>query len=185
MSMQWLSIVDFARHYNISDMTVRRRIKNGKLQAVLREGKYYIPYGEAGHQEVPEESFSAPTSPAPRAPHPESNRGASSALSSLVSGASRFDERREAKVSLSSSPEGTLGTPAEYSVLVDFCNSALVRFNQAEEQIKTSYQAKITALEERLKRLEAQLELSSSREARSKQEVEDLQLLLQLMENKA
>ena len=40
---RWYSIVEYARKFNLSDMTVRRRIKNGKLQAVLKEGKYYIP----------------------------------------------------------------------------------------------------------------------------------------------
>lgn len=43
MSDHWLSIVEYARRHNISDMTVRRRIKSGRLHAVLREGKYYIP----------------------------------------------------------------------------------------------------------------------------------------------
>lgn len=43
MAEQWLSIVEYARTYSVSDMTVRRRIKTGKLHAVLKEGKYYIP----------------------------------------------------------------------------------------------------------------------------------------------
>ena len=38
----WLSIVDYARSHNVSDMTVRRWIKSGKLNATLRDGKYYI-----------------------------------------------------------------------------------------------------------------------------------------------
>lgn len=42
MSEQWLSIVEYARKNCLSDMTVRRRIKTGKLHAELREGKYYI-----------------------------------------------------------------------------------------------------------------------------------------------
>lgn len=46
MADQWLSIVEYARCFNISDMTVRRRIKNGKLHAVLKEGKYYIPIAD-------------------------------------------------------------------------------------------------------------------------------------------
>ncbi len=46
MAEQWLSIVEFARRYKISDMTIRRRIKTGKLQAVLQDGKYYIPMSE-------------------------------------------------------------------------------------------------------------------------------------------
>src|SRR5687767_5251137 len=47
MSEQWLSIVEYARQFNMSDMTVRRRIKTGRIQAVLRDGKYYIPMSEA------------------------------------------------------------------------------------------------------------------------------------------
>ena len=42
MAQQWLSIVEYAREHNVSDMTVRRRIKTGKLNAVLKEGKYFI-----------------------------------------------------------------------------------------------------------------------------------------------
>ena len=43
MAQQWLSIVEYARAFNISDMTIRRRIKTGKLQATLKDGKYFIP----------------------------------------------------------------------------------------------------------------------------------------------
>lgn len=48
MVEQWLSIIEYARQNNISDMTVRRRIKNGRLNAVLRDGKYYIPLNHDG-----------------------------------------------------------------------------------------------------------------------------------------
>ncbi len=47
MADQWLSIVEYARQFNMSDMTVRRRIKTGKINAVLRDGKYFIPASEA------------------------------------------------------------------------------------------------------------------------------------------
>ena len=43
MTEQWLSIVEYARTYQVSDMTVRRRIKTGKLHAILQDGKYFIP----------------------------------------------------------------------------------------------------------------------------------------------
>ena len=49
MSQRWLSIVEYARTYSISDMTVRRRIKNGKLNAQLKDGKYYIPVEYENH----------------------------------------------------------------------------------------------------------------------------------------
>ena len=43
MSQAWLSIVEYARAFSISDMTVRRRIKTGKLRSEMRDGKYYVP----------------------------------------------------------------------------------------------------------------------------------------------
>ena len=48
MTSRWMSIVEYARYHNISDMTVRRRIKNGKLHAILKEGKYFIQCNEDG-----------------------------------------------------------------------------------------------------------------------------------------
>lgn len=53
MAEQWLSLVEYARAFGMSDMTVRRRIKNGKIKAVLREGKYYIPVAPEGGQRRP------------------------------------------------------------------------------------------------------------------------------------
>jgi len=49
MSQQWMSIIEYSRNFNVSDMTVRRRIKNGRLQAALKDGKYFIPV-DADHQ---------------------------------------------------------------------------------------------------------------------------------------
>ncbi len=43
MTEQWLSIVEYARTFKVSDMTIRRRIKTGKLHAILQDGKYFIP----------------------------------------------------------------------------------------------------------------------------------------------
>ena len=42
MAEQWLSIVEYARASGISDMTIRRRIRTGRISAELREGKYFI-----------------------------------------------------------------------------------------------------------------------------------------------
>ena len=38
----WISINEYARRFNVSDITVRRRIKQGKIPAELKNGKYYI-----------------------------------------------------------------------------------------------------------------------------------------------
>lgn len=61
MDDQWMSIVEYARVHGISDMTIRRRIKTGRLAAVLRDGKYYIPADARGV---------APASPTPKTPAP-------------------------------------------------------------------------------------------------------------------
>ncbi|MBP6217375.1 MAG: hypothetical protein KA436_02185 [Oligoflexales bacterium] len=53
MADKWLSIVEYARHFNISDMTVRRRIKTGRLSAELKEGKYYICLHDKAHLREP------------------------------------------------------------------------------------------------------------------------------------
>lgn len=58
MNDQWLSIVEYARCFQISDMTVRRRIKTGRLHAVLKDGKYYIPLQEEA--EGQNDSFDSP-----------------------------------------------------------------------------------------------------------------------------
>lgn len=57
----WLSIVDYARMFNVSDMTVRRRIKAGKLPAKLIDQKYYIA--------VPATQSAAPQVQSPQTMH--------------------------------------------------------------------------------------------------------------------
>jgi hypothetical protein len=68
MAEQWLSIVEYARTYQVSDMTVRRRIKTGKLHAVLKEGKYFIPVqaGEAARAGAMEADEDNEVRPAPQ-----------------------------------------------------------------------------------------------------------------------
>ncbi len=60
MNEQWLSIVEYARQHNISDMTVRRRIKSGRLPAVLKEGKYFIQRKESQFAATRGEQSEAP-----------------------------------------------------------------------------------------------------------------------------
>jgi hypothetical protein len=60
MSEQWMSIVEYARTFDISDMTVRRRIRTGKIQAVLKEGKYYIPMRSSAKHTPPQPMHDSP-----------------------------------------------------------------------------------------------------------------------------
>lgn len=52
---EWLSITEFARRNSCSEMTVRRRIKNGRLHAVLRDGKYQIQSNSPGEAPPPQD----------------------------------------------------------------------------------------------------------------------------------
>ncbi|MDD9950780.1 MAG: hypothetical protein OXT67_04355 [Zetaproteobacteria bacterium] len=78
MTEEWLTIVEYARRFQISDMTVRRRIKTGRIQADLREGKYYIPVSQnvphvneatGGYETHPRATYAA-DGMARRAPEP-------------------------------------------------------------------------------------------------------------------
>lgn len=67
MSDQWLTIIEYARAFNVSDMTVRRRIRNGKLQAVLKEGKYFIPLNQDSQVDNRDVNEGPPTNRRPTA----------------------------------------------------------------------------------------------------------------------
>lgn len=88
MSQKWLSIVEYARAFNISDMTIRRRIKTGKLMATLKDGKYFIPVDEESLLAAAEQTHGGPSSgPAASATisnmagHPSNNNASSGANS--------------------------------------------------------------------------------------------------------
>lgn len=66
MTEQWLSIVEYAKRHDISDMTVRRRIRAGKVNAELREGKYFIQVD--GSATSPKNAPPPPQAAAPAAP---------------------------------------------------------------------------------------------------------------------
>ena len=67
----WLSIIDYARMFNVSDMTVRRRIKAGKLPAKLIDQKYYIAVPAT--QPTPSQSQSAHSMQRQQMAQPQTN----------------------------------------------------------------------------------------------------------------
>ncbi|MES2744565.1 MAG: hypothetical protein V4655_04020 [Bdellovibrionota bacterium] len=178
MADQWLSIVEYARTHAISDMTIRRRIKTGRIKAVLKEGKYYIPVGPNG--EIIEEA-------------PESYKASASAVSPIA------HEVRAPVIQNFTAPEETGVRPgasfkvlpqsisqnlqrAEHSLvdtnsLLQFCEKTVTRINSIERHLQDSFQA-------RLQTLEAQLRLKDATIGQLKQQVEDLQMLVKLMEKR-
>lgn len=183
MAEQWLSIVEYARTFAVSDMTVRRRIKTGRLQAVLKEGKYYIAVGPGTAAEAAE--FAAAEANEARQKAPASSpvlpsglmfgkdETISGSVPGLKPGAS--SSYRTLPSQLSSSLQKHDTTLVESQALLQFCEQSMIRMNSIERHLQDSFQL-------RLQNMEAQLSLKDSQIAQLKQQVEDLQMLVKLME---
>ncbi len=178
MADQWLSIVEYARTFAVSDMTIRRRIKTGRIKAVLREGKYYIPVGPNGEiledVESPkpaaismaaspvEHTISAPlTVPFQQ---PETNHRLGASFKSLPQSMSQ---------NLSKTEHSLVDTAS----LLQFCDKTVTRINSIEKHLQDAFSAKIQALESQLKVRDLTI-------AQLKQQNEDLQMLVKLMEKR-
>ncbi len=197
MAEQWLSIVEYARTFAVSDMTVRRRIKTGRLRAVLREGKYYIPLSagegereadipadEMIHSESAEEILPVPpyVSAVPNSLHAQSS---TKHLSLPINRS--FEDRGEVPASRTGASFKTLPLQmiqslgkAENSLvdtqgLLQYCDQSLTRINSIERHLQEGYQL-------RLQNVENQLKIKDGLIAQLKQQVEDLQMLVKLME---
>jgi hypothetical protein len=176
MAEQWLSIVEYARTFAVSDMTVRRRIKTGKLQAVLKEGKYYIPVGPNTAAQAAEfaaaearQAMEPPTvkplaMPAPLVKEEPENQAPRPGASF-----------RTLPGSLSNSLQKYDSTLVDTQALLQFCEHSVTRINSIERHLQESFQL-------RLQNMEAQLKLKDNQIAQLKQQVEDLQMLVKLME---
>lgn len=193
MSEQWMSIVEYARRFSISDMTVRRRIKTGKLHAVLRDGKYYIPLRETDEKPVSKPQLSASmasseaalnysASPRPPLPVPPTNRMAMANEGGYPEKPVRLDtasnsfDRKVIPETIPSSFHSPSQSLVDSQALLRYCESSLERFTAMEKQLKDSYNIKIQALEDRLKAKDLEI-------ARLRQQVEDLQTLINMIDH--
>lgn len=187
MAEQWLSIVEYARTFAVSDMTVRRRIKTGKLRAVLREGKYYIPLSEGDHFIEEEPLNELQPRQAPRqisrpllgsevtAAGPASV-GEEKPLSDL--GQSRYGASTKTLPSqITQHLQRSDSTLVDSQALLHFCEQSMTRISSIERHIQDSFQ-------QRLQNLETQLKLKDGVIVQLKQQVEDLQMLVKLMEQR-
>ena len=173
-----MSINDYSRSFSISDMTVRRRIRTGRLQAVLRDGKYCInvPKGHIAYSESENTAMTTPSVPAVAAPHTattgyrQQQQGASHAGQNPI-------EYRHVPPHLAAGI-GSRDTVTVASVeLLAFCESALRRFADFERRIVAENQSKIQALQQ-------DLNLKNIELKQLRQQVEDLQVLVNLMESR-
>lgn len=199
MAEQWYSIVEYARAYSISDMTVRRRIKNGKLHAVLKDGKYFIPVNETV-------SSPAPAAPVKREPvYPDAIERSNYTSYTTQSKTPSYTQTRpnESRSQLRSSSElsprpvasrpsrhfdnipNSVHTPVSQAeklvmqadALLAFCDRALGDLNESKRNHRDLYEAKI-------KTLEAKLTAKEMEVSQFKQQVEDLQVLVKILEKK-
>jgi hypothetical protein len=177
MAEQWLSIVEYARTFAVSDMTVRRRIKTGKLQAVLKEGKYYIPVGPGTAAEAAE--FAAAearqgTEPQPVMPlaNPAPIIKEEPAVMQAPRPGASF---RTLPGNISSNLQKHDSTLVDTQALLQFCEHSMTRINSIEQHLQESFQL-------RLQSVEALVKLKDNQIAQLKQQVEDLQMLVKLME---
>lgn len=206
MTQQWMSIIEYARHFSVSDMTVRRRIKNGKLYASLKDGKYFIPVDENHRPHFDDELEFATDSqriPQKSAPLMRDSLGQSKHLD--------FDFRSDAfslpKPSQSShSSSRSVGVNIEKpSIPLDFplpnfpphslkeqelavdppkktIAEVLEFANKAMESVEEKFRAKELEWESRLRSKEQELTNRDQKIEMLKQQIEDLQLLVKVLE---
>lgn len=205
MTEQWLSIVEYARTFQVSDMTIRRRIKTGKLHAILQDGKYFIPVsGNAlnqrsgmptrhPHERVVVGESGRETLSDTKLPF---NRVASNAMSEPVVVKSNQIGMKHPTQQISSEFEpqqrqgemvvpGSLTRPllTQESSLVDtrallaYCEASLRKISDNERRTVEKFKSKLETLEAVL--ASRDLEIKALR-----QQLEDLQLLVKILERR-
>lgn len=177
MEEKWMSINDYSRSFAISDMTVRRRIRTGKLKAVLRDGKYFI-HVPSGHAPFAETDFGVAVK-LPPVPDfvPPPAPVAQQALSGAQSARGHSAEYRHVPPHLAASITTRDSVTVATSDLLSFCEGALKRFADFERRIVAENQSKMHALQQEINAKNLELK-------QLKQQVEDLQVLVNLMESR-
>lgn len=195
-SPQWLSIVEYARRYQVSDMTVRRRIKTGRLQAVLQDGKYYIPAEEAATGSAPSKplmasrppdayEFNASVQDQKAAPNPIP--GPSPTGPSISSNPSVL-RPPESKVftPMASSPQAPvsseLSSPSEAHAGTKASNQSLAIIQKALNQLDAHLNVANENYAHKEALLKAEIQQKDSEIVRLKQTIEDLQTLISVIE---
>jgi hypothetical protein len=198
MAEHWLSIVEYARTFGISDMTIRRRIRTGKIQAYLRDGKYYIPIdsdpatGQPVKQSARMKPDAKPSTESSNTPamksHPSAERTIPQIRDPQRSEDSRQNSFYPSKASqplqfgqipdristpVSSNPEVSV----EAMALLKYCNSSLETAKDIEKHVESHYSAKLEATRQQVINRDAEIKKLS-------QQIEDLQLLVEILERR-
>ncbi len=189
MAEQWLSIVEYARSFSISDMTVRRRIKTGKLHAILKEGKYFIPVDSArvsARPSRPAASVSDLPSVSPTSSDagsmPTENSPSNSELYHLRSRDAAAPAVASRAIFAPSSKR--IEAVADARLFDSTMDRLIVSVEQAVRHLKESEVRHEDVYKERIRRLEAELRVREAKIRELGQQVEDMQILTRMLEGK-
>lgn len=169
MSQQWMSIVEFARANNVSDMTVRRRIKNGKLSAVLRDGKYFIATSESGV---------APTRTTHQVKRPESTIQYSESFTEVPTVRATPRVEKTIKRPRVTQAAGSNEMVVDAENMMRMCQSIMSKMDDYKRSLQSQFASQVKELQAENNRKDIEIrELS--------QKVEDLQTLVNVIDGKS
>ena len=191
MSEQWLSIVEYARLNSLSDMTVRRRIKTGRLHAVLREGKYYI-------QQPCQRTRVLQRSPLRTPKTHETNQTVSASNTkslyleqtgrepeSIKLPNQRYSFGHQSPAPQPTSAESSSATESvirEIRDLSEIVQQALTQLEEKQTAVRNESQQAKVVLEKKIALLEEKLTVEQLKTEKVHQQNEDLRTLLKIME---
>ena len=166
----WISINDYARKFNVSDITVRRRIRQGKIPAELKNGKYYIRADgqdtrpAAEQHDTPPPGVVSTTRPSFSLPPPPASVSHTATAPPTVVA--------------TEIPVQTAPSPTQQSKeLLEFCDRYLDELKTREQHLAKRHESEIALLEAKLAKKDSEI-------TALKQQIEDLQLLVKILENK-
>ena len=142
MQHEWVSISEYARRFNLSEITVRRRIKQGRINAELKNGKYFI--SSPSIENIAKANTLSPASTAP-----------------VV----ELTEQTTAK-----------SNPA-IDELAEICKSYLAELKSKEALTQKNHNAELEIYKIQIEKLEHEI-------IALKQQIDDLQLLIKMLDNK-
>lgn len=168
----WMSIIEYARQYNVSDMTVRRRIKTGRLNAELREGKYYIPVQESGQrktfQEPEELDFQIDLSP------------------TYNSQTAKFHKEPEPKEPRLRAVQNVPSSVSDLQLerISENFETAIDQIKQREELLKANFVSERQVFSEKYKVMDLEISKRNHEIESLRKEIDDLEMLVRILEAK-
>ena len=203
MSDKWLSIIEYARRFNVSDMTIRRRIKTGKLHAKLKNGKYYIPIDQdmvntsvlkedrislkPEKQSFNEAPYRAPSRTLDYVSQEENHKKAyqEEIKYEPSSHSSSYSSSQYIPDPLKENLYNSKIANVDVHKLINFCENVLKKISESEKIIEDKYFHKFESLKSEISQLKSRIETKDERLNNLKQKIEDLNLLLDIIENNA